>query len=74
MLFLVTSDYIVPDGCALCSPYCKKAKQAIFSIIPVDEVEVVEVGNQALLLITQPFRTQISEAQFSSFLQDDVMK
>ena len=55
MLFLVTSVYMVPDGCALCSPYCKKAKQAIFSIVPVDEVEVVEVGNQALFPIIQPF-------------------
>ena len=44
---------------ALRSPYCKKAKQAIFSIVPVDEVEVVEVGNQALFPITQPFRTQV---------------
>jgi hypothetical protein len=51
MLFLVISVYMVPDGCALCSPYCKKAKQAIFSIVPVDEVEVVEVGNQALFPI-----------------------
>ncbi len=37
---------------ALCSPYCKKAKQAIFSIVPVDEVEVVEVGDQASFPIT----------------------
>ena len=59
---------------ALCSPYCKKAKQAIFSIVPVDEVEVVEVGDQASFPVTQPIRTQIYNAQFSSLLQDDVVK
>ena len=25
------------------SPYCKKAKQAVFSIAPMDDVEVIEV-------------------------------
>ncbi len=25
------------------SPYCKKAKQAMFSVAPMDEVEVIEV-------------------------------
>lgn len=59
---------------ALCSPYCKKAKHAIFSIVPVDEVEVVEVGDQASFPVTQPIRTQILNAQFRSLLQDDVIK
>ena len=30
-----------------CSPFCKKAKQAIFSLVPPDEVEVVEVNDTA---------------------------
>ena len=46
LVFLLVDCY--EHGFLYCSPFCKKAKQAIFSLVPPDEVEVVEVNVIAL--------------------------